>query len=982
MSDGGTKDLNILKYLINDEYIGSIQDELKIAKITKPKSYEHFEYRLTKLKTSWEHYNELKKFIINKENEEFFKMLGITNIGKSIEKSIEEEKKKLNNAVVKVIEEVISIISGNKKISELVPESASTSLEKTAEAEETASAEKIGSQYIIKVRRIVAYVEKNTDKDKEINDLLKIGIDGSNDLLEELKEIIKEENANTNTKLGEMIKKVGVGNITKNIDWIIEEVLQAPKVFIVINDNPKIGFAKKTYDEQDKFMEYGYCIKDKAPKEEVDDKQFSRIFYNPFQKGGEELNDWKLSNKDISEKLAGGKDVVIFGFGASGSGKTYTLLEKSIGVKGNQYSVAQLIENKMNTLMSNGGKKWGILEDKYYVMDDKSRKTLDKDMAKKEIEKVRGAVVTRKCFDDNTDKLFIENITAGKIITNNVGVEGKFALDMIGQHNYNKSVKQLQINEINVTKMHEKLKACAKKKADRVRGESYSGKESTSDDRDPEPLLENGWKGEETKEALGYYLDLVRWSPNNVASSRGPRVIKYGYYDKNEGKETHIVVKKDDKIIDGKKNGNLIIVDMPGSESVTDIIKKTYDKLNILKGGPSEDGKGKWTYDGLKSKGLHTILKLPYIDVGAGEKADYFFNYKDEETDQNAIEKSINNLRESLLIGTLPTQELIEEKIEKIIKYAIKGLDKGEAKVQELGKSVSDNDEGMAIIIKNLFGMNINFKVDSGGKRTAAKIKKHYELKVFTSSFLYLIRTSYYVQIILFNLKNVFLSKAGKDTDVKWMDDHDKLKNMVNEPGEQDENVTAENNAIGEGGGFKGGDMEIPERDGSITGADGEVIKKNGLKLLFDNIIRKEEGAKSDSDPVMIVIGLINSNEEKDDKDHNKYIETMRYLSKLNPNTSAGCPPEDFVKLDKVGDNKREWVCLKNPKKCLDTTETKKEGGGRKTRKKRDKRRKYTIIKRIKHKMKSNKKKTKQNKKYNSSKKCLKKSFFKTRRNR
>mgnify|MGYP001396709096 CR=1 FL=1 len=155
------------------------------------------------------------------------------------------------------------------------------------------------------------------------------------------------------------------------------------------------------------------------------------------------------------------------------------------------------------------------------------------------------------------------------------------------------------------------------------------------------------------------------------------------------------------------------------------------------------------------------------------------------------------------------------------------------------------------------------------------------------------------------------------------------------------------------------------------------VIKKNGLKLLFDNIIRKEEGAESDSDPVMIVIGLINSNTANDDSEHNKYIETMRYLSKLNPNTSAGCPPEkeEWVIRDKVGDNKREWLDMKEAAK-------KPEGGGRKTRKKRDKRRKYTIIKRIKHKMKSNKKKTKQNKKYNSSKKCLKKKVFKTIRKR
>ena len=176
----------------------------------------------------------------------------------------------------------------------------------------------------------------------------------------------------------------------------------------------------------------------------------------------------------------------------------------------------------------------------------------------------------------------------------------------------NKPINELQINEINVTEMHKKLETCK------------NGAGAQPDDRDPEPLLGNGWKGEKATPELGYYLNLVRWSPNNVASSRGPRVIKYGYKDNPDN------------------HGKLIIVDMPGSESVTDIIKKTYDKLNILKDGPSEDGEGKfvkdekgnnvkvWSYAGLKSKGLHTILKLPYIDARADkEKADYFFNYKE-----------------------------------------------------------------------------------------------------------------------------------------------------------------------------------------------------------------------------------------------------------------------------------------------------------------------------------------------------------------
>ena len=88
-------------------------------------------------------------------------------------------------------------------------------------------------------------------------------------------------------RLGEMMENTeDVSQLRSSIDLIIEDVLQAPKVFIVINDNPKGGFAKKIDDEPPNFMEYGYCIEDekvkKAGKADVQDKQFSRIFDNPF----------------------------------------------------------------------------------------------------------------------------------------------------------------------------------------------------------------------------------------------------------------------------------------------------------------------------------------------------------------------------------------------------------------------------------------------------------------------------------------------------------------------------------------------------------------------------------------------------------------------------------------------------------------------------------------------------------------------------
>lgn len=339
---------------------------------------------------------------------------------------------------------------------------------------------------------------------------------------------------------------------------------------------------------------------------------------------------------------------------------------------------------------------------------------------------------------------------------------------------------------------------------------------------------------------------------------------------------------------------------MPGSESVTDIIKKTYAKLEILKNGPT-DGEGKeltdkkgrvvkdkgkdvkvWAYAGLKKQGLHTILKLPYIDARAvKEKADYFFNYKDESLpDQNAIEKSINNLRESLLKGTLPTPELIEKKIEKIIEYAIKGVsgldDSGRLGLEE------GHLESLEKIIKDLFGNSIEFmkeydreKVAVRGGRgqfTQKKFQYHYELKVFTLSFLYLIRTSYYVQIILFHLRNLFLSKARKQNEenLDWMADG-KLKNMVIEPDER--GVTAENNYIRESGGFKDIQMVIPERKGELP-RDGDVIRKKGLELLFDNIIN---GGTSKDDPIMVVMGLLNSESELD-----KYSETIKYLNQIN----------------------------------------------------------------------------------------------------